>query len=170
MSTLISDLLTYSCVTTKANPLEKIKLDAVVKDVIDDLQSRIESQKAEIKVEKLGSLYADELQMRLLFQNLISNALKYAKHDIPIKIKIYSKPKEGTITIYVQDNGIGFEEKYLDKIFTIFQRLHSKNEYEGTGIGLAICKKVVERHHGTITAKSTVGKGSTFIVTLPKKP
>lgn len=169
MSKLITDLLNYSRVTTKALPFTEVNLKEVIANVVDDLQILIEESKAEIKVQKVCTLEADELQMHMLFQNLIINALRYRKKDTPPLIEISSKSVENQCIIHVKDNGIGFDEKYLDKIFIIFQRLHAKNEYEGTGIGLAICKKIVERHNGIITAKSEIEQGSTFIVQLPLK-
>jgi signal transduction histidine kinase len=114
--------------------------------------------------------------MRQLFQNLLSNGLKFRRHDVPPRLRIASRTLELTgiqrgganwYEISVSDNGIGFDEKYLDRIFTIFQRLHGRAEYEGTGVGLAVCRKIVERHGGTITARSAVHQGSTFLLTLP---
>jgi signal transduction histidine kinase len=104
--------------------------------------------------------------LRQLFQNLVANALKYHRAGVKPVIKVHGETDNGKGRIFVEDNGIGFEEKYLDKIFKPFQRLHGRDEYPGLGIGLAICRKIVERHGGTITACSTPGKGSTFIVTL----
>ncbi|HSH18071.1 MAG TPA: ATP-binding protein, partial [Candidatus Saccharimonadales bacterium] len=168
MRTLINDLLNYSRVTTKAQPFSRVDLNFTIKEVIDDLQSRIDETSATIKIGKLCSIEADPLQIRLLLQNLVSNALKYKKADVAPIIKITSKITSGNCIISIEDNGIGFDEQYTDRIFTIFQRLHGRTTYEGTGIGLAICKKIVDRHDGTITAKSKEGEGSTFIVTLPK--
>lgn len=167
MSTLLTDMLMYSRVTTQAQPFETVDLNAIVTDVIDDLQIRIEDTKADVKIGKLCTLEGDPLQMRLLLQNLLSNALKYIKPGVPPQIAVSCEQKAGQCILSVQDNGIGFDEAYLDKIFVIFQRLHGKGEYQGTGVGLAICKKIVERHEGSITAKSAVGEGSTFVVTLP---
>jgi PAS domain S-box-containing protein len=169
MSKLINDLLNYSRVTTKAQPFEKLDLKEIVEETLSDIQIIIEESKAKIKIKELCSIEGDELQLNLLFQNLIINAIKYAKADTQPVIEISSEIRDTECIIYVKDNGIGFDEKYLEKIFTIFQRLHGKNEYEGTGIGLAICKKIVERHNGIISARSKVGEGSTFIVTLPLK-
>jgi PAS domain S-box-containing protein len=168
MSTMISDLLAYSRVTTEGKSFKKIDMNKVVKEVLEDLELLIENKKAKIDVKDLSPINGDSLQLHQLIQNLLSNALKYTKPKISPNIKIYSKDSTSHCTYYIQDNGIGFDEKYLDRIFTMFHRLHGKNEYEGTGIGLAICKKIVERHDGEITAKSVVGKGSTFIVKLPK--
>jgi light-regulated signal transduction histidine kinase (bacteriophytochrome) len=107
--------------------------------------------------------------MRQLLQNLLSNGLKFQKPGVAPEISVNAVVKNGNCILSVSDNGIGFEEKYLDRIFTIFQRLHGRTEYEGTGIGLAVCRRIIERHNGQITAESTLGKGSTFIVTLPVK-
>jgi light-regulated signal transduction histidine kinase (bacteriophytochrome) len=169
MRTLINDLLTYSRVTTQAKPFERSDLRQIVMDALEDLQTRIAETGAEISVGKLTSIEADPLQVRLLVQNLVSNSLKYAKVGVPPKISITTRVKDGCCAIYVKDNGIGFDEQYLDRIFTIFQRLHGKNEYEGTGVGLAITKKIVDRHNGTISAKSKPGEGATFIIDLPVK-
>ncbi len=176
MSVLIEDLLSFSRVTTKANPLVPVDLGLVTEEVLEDLETRIKDTGASIIVDTLPTVEADRLQMRQLLQNLLSNALKFSQPDRPPKIKIYAKTvkldaKHGASAkayrIMVEDKGIGFDEKYLDRIFSVFQRLHSKDAYQGTGIGLAICRKIVERHGGTITAKSRIGKGTTFITTLP---
>ncbi|HSH56157.1 MAG TPA: PAS domain S-box protein [Candidatus Limnocylindrales bacterium] len=169
MRTLISDLLTYSRVTTQAQPFEVVDLNVIIKDVVEDLQVRIDDTNAEVHVDELCTLEGDPLQLRLLLQNFISNALKYSREGVPPVIYVTGKQTKEHCTVGVQDNGIGFNEAYVDKIFTIFQRLHGRNEYEGTGIGLAICKKIVDRHNGSIKVISTEGKGSTFTVTLPKK-
>ena len=125
----------------------------------------------------MPALQADSNQMRQLFQNLICNALKFHGEKEPV-IKIYAKHAESgpgplsngrTLQIFIEDNGIGFDENYLDRIFNMLQRLHGRSAYEGTGMGLAICRKIVERHQGTITAKSKPGHGATFIVSLPEK-
>jgi signal transduction histidine kinase len=135
-----------------------------------------------MEVGELPTIDADPIQMRQLLQNLISNALKFHRHEEPRVVKIYSQqmqsqdnhPTGGSQSteqyqIIVEDNGIGFDEKYLDRIFNVFQRLHSRSDYEGTGMGLAICRKIAERHGGSITGESTLGQGAKFIVTLPIK-
>lgn len=171
MQALIQDLLNYSRVTTKAEPFSPVDLSSLIQEVVTDLEMRIEKARGRVEVENLSNLEADPNQMRQLFQNLISNALKFRREEKPV-IRVYGQQKssgEARYQIFVEDNGIGFDEKYLDRIFVPFQRLHGRGIYEGTGIGLAICRKIVERHGGSITAKSTPGKGSTFIVTLPMK-
>lgn len=179
MQTLINDLLAFSRVTTKAQPFVPVDLKQVVQEVLSDLEVHIQTVSGEVTVGDLPTIDADPLQMRQLLQNLISNALKFHQPNLPPLIKIQAEVSHQTgssgnnaesplmCQLLITDNGIGFEEKYLDRIFTVFQRLHYRNEYEGTGVGLAICRKIAERHGGSITAKSNPGSGSTFIVILP---
>lgn len=169
MRKLIDDLLTYSRVSTKGKAFEPTDLNQVVRDVLSDLELRIEQVKGKIEVSPLPTLDADPSQMRQLFQNLIANALKFHKPGTPPVVKISAAIHPHDCTLSVKDNGIGFEEKYLDRIFTIFQRLHGKQEYEGTGVGLAVCRRIVERHGGSITAKSRPNEGATFIMNLPPR-
>ncbi len=179
MQTLINDLLSYARVATKAQPFVSTDLVSLTHEVIGDLETRIEEVHGRVEVGELPKIDADPLQVRQLMQNLIGNSLKYSRTDVPPVVKISSKNlikdpatpsfplNKPVCQILIEDNGIGFDEVYTDRIFTIFQRLHGRNEYEGTGIGLAVCRKIVERHGGSITARSTPGTGSTFIVTLP---
>jgi light-regulated signal transduction histidine kinase (bacteriophytochrome) len=167
MKRLIEDLLNFSRVTTKEAPRERLSLRETVLDVLQDLETRIAQTKARIDVGDLPFVDADPMQMRQLFQNLIANSIKFAKNGDPAKIRIHGRPEDGRVRVYVEDEGIGFDEKYLDRIFKPFQRLHGREEYEGTGIGLAICQKIVQRHGGTITASSRPGEGATFCFTLP---
>jgi signal transduction histidine kinase len=181
MQILINDLLMFSRVESKAQPFTKVDLDTVTREVLSDLEIQLERTGAVIEVEGLPVIEADPLQMRQLMQNLISNSLKYSQEGRPPVIKIRGhivkdkchatsacRDQGGELCqIQVEDNGIGFDEKYLDRIFTVFQRLHVRQEYEGTGIGLAVCRKIVERHWGSITARSKPGQGATFIATLP---
>ncbi|MEM7578834.1 MAG: PAS domain-containing protein [Cyanobacteria bacterium P01_A01_bin.80] len=175
MQVLIEDLLTLSRITTRAQPFIDVNLSRVTQEVLSDLEIRIAQTGARIEIGELPIIKADPLQMRQLLQNLISNALKFHCEQQPLLIKIYSKNYSKNANqqlnyeycqIIVEDNGIGFDEKYLDRIFNVFQRLHGRTEYEGTGMGLAICRKIVERHQGSITAKSEPGKGASFIVTV----
>lgn len=170
MRNLIEDLLTYSRVTTQAKPFEPTSLSQVVQDVLSDLELRVEQTEAEVEVGRLPTVNADPSQMRQLVQNLLVNALKFHQKDSPPRVKITATQEAGHCILSIADNGIGFEEKYLDRIFTIFQRLHGKQEYEGTGVGLAVCRRIVERHGGSITAKSTPGQGTEFLVILPLTP
>jgi signal transduction histidine kinase len=175
MRLLISDLLSYSRITTNANPFEFNDLDEVVSGVLSDLQIRIEETEATVNVGDLPKLECDAMQMRQLLQNLIGNALKFRKPGekpvINVAAEISSThglPMPGPAAIIkIQDNGIGFDNQFKEQIFTIFQRLHSRNEYEGTGIGLATCRKIVERHQGLIEADGKPGEGSIFTITIP---
>ena len=176
MHTLINDLLAYSRVTTNAKPFIETDLGMIARDVLGDLEARVQQTGGRVELSELPTIQADPLQMRQLFQNLIGNALKFHRNDANPIIKVsgdtgpHSKTgPNGRCRITVEDNGIGFDEKYLDRIFTPFQRLHGRGEYEGTGIGLAVCRKIVERHGGTLTAISRPGEGATFVVTLPIK-
>ena len=175
MRRLITDLLAYSRITTKARPFVKVDLASIVDGVLSDLQIRIEETDAEIDVDTLPVIDADPTQMRQLFQNLIANALKFQPADRQPVVKISCETRGGNFLsgepdsceIKVQDNGIGFDNKYKEQIFTIFQRLHGRNDYEGTGIGLATCRKIMDRHDGAIDAQGEEGVGATFILTLP---
>lgn len=184
MNTLISDLLTFSRVTTKAQPFTPVDLTKVAQEVLNDLETRIQQTGGQVEIGALPEIEADPLQMRQLLQNLISNALKFYRPGVPPLVRLESHsvsqndvntggadgqkaPPDDFCQITVTDNGIGFEEKYLDRIFTPFQRLHSRGEYEGTGMGLSVCRKIVERHGGAITAHSQPGAGSIFLITLP---
>ncbi len=169
MQTLINDLLTFSRVTTRAQPLVPVDLNQVVAQVVSDLEVRIQQSDATLDIDALPTIDGDQVQLGQLFQNLLSNALKFQRPDVTPVVRIYAEDLDETnVQLFVQDNGIGFDEKYLDRIFTIFQRLHGRVEYEGTGVGLAVCRKIVERHGGTISARSAPGEGATFLVTLPR--
>jgi len=176
MQILIEDLLTLSRVTSRGEPFVSVNLTQIAQEVISDLEIRIQQTEGIVEVEDLPTIVADPLQMRQLLQNLIGNALKFHRPETPPIVKIYSQDAQFQSNqflgseycqLIVEDNGIGFEQKYLERIFNVFQRLHGRSKYEGTGIGLAICKKIVERHCGTITARSQPGQGSDFIITLP---
>jgi signal transduction histidine kinase len=174
MATLISDLLTFSRVTTKAQPFAPVDLSQVASGVLADLETRVESSDGRVEVEHpLPTVEADALQMRQLFQNLIANGLKFRRPDVPPVVRVSAAilpPQNGSgpmCEIRVADNGIGFDEKYLDRIFNVFQRLHGRNEYEGTGIGLAVVRKIAERHGGRVTAHAHEGEGATFVITIP---
>lgn len=183
MQALINGLLTFSRVMSTAQPFEPVDLATETREVLTDLEILIEQTKGNVEVGDMPTIDADPLQMRQLLQNLISNALKFHKINVAPIIKISSnlinnhdstlgnipQNSEMFCQIRIEDNGIGFDVKYLQRIFGVFQRLHGRSEYEGTGIGLSVCRKIAERHNGDITAISTVGEGSTFIVTLPLK-
>ncbi len=170
MHVLINDLLTFSRVTSKAQPFVPVDLGKIAHEVLSDLEVRVQQTGGWVEVGNLPTLDADPLQMRQLLQNLIGNGLKFHRVDVPPVVQVSSTLTDGdrpVIRLLVEDNGIGFDTKYLDRIFTPFQRLHGRTEYEGTGMGLAVCRRIVERHGGTITADSAPGQGAKFTVELP---
>ncbi|MBW1989624.1 MAG: PAS domain-containing protein [Deltaproteobacteria bacterium] len=178
MQQLISSLLNYSRVTTRAKPFSPVSLDQILKEAVSNLEVRIHQTHGVVELEgTFPMLEADASQMIQLFQNLLGNALKFHKPGVPprvvvscekTRIKTGGKARgENAVCVRVTDNGIGFDQKYKDKIFVPFQRLHGRSAYEGTGIGLSICRKIVDRHGGFIRAESEPGKGASFIVTLP---
>ena len=172
MQVLIQDLLTLSRVASNSKPYASVDLNDVVSTVVSDLEMRIQDCQGRVEIGLLPTIWGDRGQMAQLFQNLIGNGLKFRKPGQNPLVKVLSELQklasgEAAWWITVEDNGIGFDEKYRDRIFQIFQRLHGRNEYEGTGIGLAICRKIVERHSGSITASSTPGAGAKFLITLP---
>lgn len=169
MQVLLDALLDYSRVATRVLPFSRTDLSAVVRGVVSDLEWAIEKYDGRIEIGELPSIEGDAVQMRQVFQNLISNSLKYRRENEDPVVRIHGRVMDDTAEIFVEDNAIGFEERYLDRIFKPFQRLHGRSEYEGIGMGLAICRRIVERHRGSITAVSKPGKGSTFIVRLPLK-
>jgi len=171
MQTLIQDLLSFSRLASQGRPFVPVDLASVTREVLSDLEERISETGARIEIGELPVIQADPVQIRQLLQNLIGNSLKFHKKDVSPIVRVYATSVRDSIgdanhTLFVEDNGIGFDEKYLDRIFTVFQRLHGRTEYEGTGVGLAICRKIAQLHGGDITARSTVNLGSTFIVTL----
>lgn len=165
MQRLIKDLLQCAKIDTQGKPLVPTDLNVVVKQSLDGLKVAINEANAEVVVESLPSVLGDESQLSLLFQNLVGNAIKFRGNRVP-KIHICAEPLEGQWRISVSDNGIGINEEYAERIFVIFQRLHSRSKYEGSGIGLAVCKRIVERHGGTISVRSIPDEGSTFAFTL----
>ena len=171
MSVLIEALLQYSLVATRAQPFQPVDLLAVVFGAVADMEERISRSQARIEFTPMPKVMADATQVRQLIQNLVVNALKFQRPGTRPHVVIEGRTTDhGDCEISVRDNGIGFDEKYLARIFRPFQRLHGRSEYEGSGMGLAICRKVVARHGGTITAHSRPGEGSTFVVTLPAAP
>jgi len=170
MKTLINDLLIYSRMNTQEFPLEPTDCDKIIEQVKGNLRSAIEESKAEIIHDSLPVINSNPLQMTQLFQNLVSNAIKFRKPGVPAKVHISCKQNEDEWLFSVSDNGIGIEKEYSERVFIIFQRLHNYKEYPGTGIGLAICKKIVEKLGGRIWVESEQGKGSTFSFTIPVNP
>lgn len=180
MRRLINDLLTYSRVTTKAQPFETVDLGQIISEVTTDLQIAIEKSGGQVTWGQFPPIEADPLQMRIITQNLIANALKFRKPDVAPEVRIAARLCDATeahkrfgvqaaavAAIEIADNGIGFDMKYAERIFGIFQRLHGRNEYEGTGIGLATCRKIAERHGGRIVVDSAPGRGASFTIVLP---
>jgi PAS domain S-box-containing protein len=169
MRALIDGLLIYSRAASKSRPFTQVDLTLPAREALSDLELRIEAAGATVELSELPVIEADPSQMTQLFQNLISNAVKFHRPEERPRTKIFSSTEAGWCEIYVEDNGIGFDERHSKRIFTPFERLHGRGKYDGVGMGLAICRKIAERHGGRITARSTPGKGSTFIVTLPLK-
>jgi light-regulated signal transduction histidine kinase (bacteriophytochrome) len=165
MQNLINDLLSYSRIETRGGDFESVDCQVVLDDVLHTLQIKVEENDAVITHGPLPTVQADKVQLFQLFQNLISNAIKF-RSDKPPRIHIAAESQNGRWLFSVKDNGIGIDPKYLERIFVIFQRLHSQDKYPGTGIGLAICKKIVERHGGRIWVESQLGKGATFYFIL----
>ncbi len=180
MRRLIDDLLTFSRVSTRPQAPAVVDLGVIAREVVSDLDGTLQQTGGQVEIGALPTLEADPLQMRQLLQNLIGNGLKFHRPDVPPLVRVQGRlleaadlaaagldPERTWYEIAVADNGIGFDEVYLDRIFQVFQRLHGRTEYAGTGVGLAICRKIAERHGGQITARAQPGQGSTFLVCLP---
>jgi signal transduction histidine kinase len=183
MQNLINGLLTYSRVSTKAKPFAPVNLSSVAQEVLADLEIRLQETGGQVEIEEMPTVKGDPLQMRQLLQNLIGNALKFHKKEETPVVRVSGtllnkngdahgdkEPTGEFCQIICRDNGIGFDKQYEDRIFGVFQRLHGKSEYEGSGVGLSVCKKIVERHGGTIKAEGTPGEGAAFIINLPVDP
>lgn len=179
MQLLINDILTFSKLSVEDGLFVESDLNKLITDVLTDMEEEVTQKNAKISVEKLPSMFVNPGLIRPLFHNLISNALKYSKKNMDPVITIHSEispslyengnkePSSKYCRIFIQDNGIGFDQKYSEQIFGMFKRLHLTTEFEGTGIGLALCKKIVEKHSGYISARSKINEGSTFIISLP---
>jgi light-regulated signal transduction histidine kinase (bacteriophytochrome) len=168
MKALINDLLAFSRVGTRGKPFERTDMNAVLGRVRADLHALINENNALLTSDELPTLPVDETQISQVFQNLISNAIKFRKEDVPPRIHVGAEDRNGEVLFSVRDNGIGIDPQFADRIFVIFQRLHNSQQYDGTGIGLAISKRIVERHGGEIWVESQEGAGATFCFTLPK--
>jgi light-regulated signal transduction histidine kinase (bacteriophytochrome) len=170
MSSLNESLLQLSRVRSKAARVEPVELQSVLSSVLSDLEERISSSGAVVECGTLPVIWADPNQIQQLFQNLVANALKFRKKDVAPLVKIDSRfLGNGVWEIVIQDNGVGFEQRFAEQIFRPFQRLHGRAEFEGNGIGLTIVEKIVARHGGTIVAKGTPGHGAKFVLNLPEK-
>ncbi|MFZ2632453.1 MAG: ATP-binding protein [Desulfosalsimonadaceae bacterium] len=166
MRQLLDDLLQFSRAASKPEPFRKIDLVQLVQEAADIFEESLKEAGGSVEIENMPDIEADESQMLRLFQNLIGNALKFHRNEPP-RIRVYERQAgQEQCEIFVEDNGIGFDQQFAERIFKPFQRLHHRREYEGTGMGLAICRKIVERHGGSIRAESEPGKGSTFIIRL----
>jgi len=166
MQTMIDDVLAYSRVDTRGRPFARVEFSEVVRQAVANLKAAIEESRAAVSWDRLPALAADRAQMVQLFQNLVGNAIKF-RREAP-EVRIYAVEEPERCTFAVADNGIGIPPEHLERIFGMFQRLHTPAEYPGTGIGLAICKRIVERHGGRIWAVSEAGRGSTFCFTVPR--
>jgi light-regulated signal transduction histidine kinase (bacteriophytochrome) len=166
MRDLITDLLAYARVSSRARPPGPTALSEVVGEALRALHTAIEERRAEITVDPLPTVVADGNQLRQLYQNLVANALKFNRQDVP-RVRLGAERKASGWRLFVADNGIGLDPAYKDRIFEVFKRLYGRDEFEGTGIGLAICKKIVEHHGGEIGVESRPGEGATFWFTLP---
>lgn len=168
MQGLIDGLLAYSRVGAEGKSFELTDCNTVLEKAVENLQVAVEESKAQVTCDTMPTMLADSMQLLQLFQNLIGNAIKFHKKEEPPQVHISAEGKEREWVFSVQDNGIGIDPKYFDRLFVAFQRLHSRTEYPGSGIGLAICKKIVERHGGRTWVESEPGKGSTFFFTIPQ--
>lgn len=167
---LVDDLRDFSRISTQPGEITLVSLNEIAKDLISDFQTALTQSKGKIKVNELPEIEANPRQMRMLFKQLISNSLKFRKSDKAPRITIESREKEPHLwEIIVRDNGIGFNDEYAERIFSPCERLHGNGEYYGTGMGLAICRKIATRHNGTLTGKGNPGKGAAFTLLLPGK-
>jgi len=171
MRTLVRDLLTLSRVAKTPPEPEIVDLGRVAREVVCDLELQIQAVGGRVEIGELPAVLADPTQMRQLLQNLIGNALKFRRKDVPPEVTVSGARRAGgRCQVEVRDNGIGFEEQYAEAVFAPFRRLHGRGEYDGTGLGLSVCRRIVERHGGAISARSRPGHGSTFVVALPAAP
>lgn len=169
MQALINDLLTYSRVGRDRDALPEIDFESVLEMALRNLAIAIRESGAQVTHDKLPTIKVPGTVWSLLFQNLVGNAIKFRREDIQPRIHVGAQIRSSDWLFTVQDNGIGIDEEYFERIFAIFQRLHTRTDYAGTGIGLALCKRIVEHHGGRIWVESTAGKGTTFYFTLPHK-
>jgi light-regulated signal transduction histidine kinase (bacteriophytochrome) len=169
MQVLIDDLLEFSRVTTRAKEPEPIDCEFLLNQTLSDLELYIKENNATVSHDPLPEVMADNTQLAQVFQNLIANGIKFHGEEAP-RIHISAEKKANELLFSVNDDGIGIDPQYSEKIFEVFKRLHKKEAYPGTGIGLAVCKKIVERHGGRIWVESELGKGSTFYFALPINP
>jgi signal transduction histidine kinase len=166
MQRLINDLLTYSRVGTRGKSFEKVNLETVLAQALENLQLAVKEKDAVVTHDPLPTAYGDSVQLTQVFQNLIDNAIKFHGEEPP-RVHVSARLEGGECIFSVKDDGIGIAPEYLNRLFTLFQRLHTRKEYPGTGLGLAICKRIMERHGGRIWVESSPAKGSTFYFVIP---
>jgi signal transduction histidine kinase len=173
MRSLLDALLVHVRVSDRNTCREMVDLDGVVAHVLADLEDAMRDSGADIETDRLGTVEADERQMRIVFANLVGNALKYRRPGANVAMRISGRTEQGSegerVVVEVSDNGIGFDPRHAERIFGLFERLHSRSEYEGAGIGLATCRKIVERHGGRISARGNAGQGACFTLILPRQ-
>lgn len=174
MRSMASDILSYAGLSTHDNQFDKVSLQEIVGEVLEDYELRLEERNATVIVGELPDIEGNRAQIKQVFQNLISNSIKFSRPDTPPVIRIFCDPENSDAAMHVAhcrivvaDNGIGFEKEFQERIFSLFERLNTKDQYEGSGIGLSITKKIVERHHGWVSAESTPGEGARFTIVLP---
>jgi signal transduction histidine kinase len=176
MQALIHDLLAFARVATQARPPVRVGLERAAREALADLSALVAETEGSVEIGPLPDARADPVQVRRVFQNLVGNALKFHRPGVPPRVRVEgrvvegARPGEAMAEVAVADEGIGFEPRHAERIFSPFQRLHGRGEYEGTGMGLAICRRIVERHGGTISARGSPGAGSRFVFTLPAAP
>jgi light-regulated signal transduction histidine kinase (bacteriophytochrome) len=169
MESLIDDLLALALVSDRRSGFRRVSLSDVIREVVDDLDAVIADAGAEVVAGPLPSLDADPLQMRQLLQNLLSNAVKFRRPGVDPLVRVDGSVRDGWVELRVRDNGIGFDDEHAERIFGAFNRLHARSAYAGTGIGLAVCRRIAERHGGMISAAGVEGEGATFTVRLPER-
>lgn len=178
MRSMASDILNYSSLSTGSQGVDEVSLEAAIAEILDDYELLLQERKVEVLVEELPVVEGNRAQIKQVFQNLISNSIKFSRPGHPPVIRIFCTPSDAAPAktketamchIVVADNGIGFEKEYQERIFSLFERLNNKDKYEGSGIGLSITRKIIERHHGRISAESTPGEGARFTISLPVK-
>jgi light-regulated signal transduction histidine kinase (bacteriophytochrome) len=167
MKSLISDVLAYSTISETSNGWEPVDLNVLAADALQQLETALEENKPILQIDSLPKIAGNMAQLRQVFVNIMGNAMKYRHPSRALKLSVKAQVKDNFVRLQFSDNGIGFENQNVHKMFGLFERLHTNDKYSGTGIGLAICKKIVELHNGTITATGVPDEGATIIISLP---
>ena len=170
MGQLIDDLLSFARMGKKELEKSRVDMDTQVKDTIEDLKQQTPDRELDFRIAPLPAIRGDPAMFRQVWTNLISNAVKYSRGRQPAIIEIGARQENGESVYYVKDNGVGFEMEFAHKLFGVFQRLHSAKDFEGTGVGLALVQRIIQRHGGRVWAESKVGEGATFLFAIPKGP